>query len=489
MYLEGVRDGAKFLAAAAQAARAKPVVALKVGRTAAGRKAVSSHTGALAGQEAAYDAAFARCGVMRAGNPEDLFGWAKAMAWCPPMAGERVAVLTNAGGPGILAADAVEDCGLKLATFTAETEAAMRAIAHPHASLHNPVDMLASGGPGDYGKFLSILVKDPGVDAVMVISVPPPIGSATPVAEFTVEAAKGCGKPVVVAVMGEATVGPALKVLREARVPDYRFPERAASALAALRRRTEWLARPAAKPEKLADVHPERARELLARAGGGLLVGAAASAPLAEYGIRGPAEGLVKSADEAVAWADKHGYPVVLKVASQDISHKSDIGGVALDLGDAGAVREAFRRVTEAGRAAAPKARIEGATIQKMVAKGQETIVGVVRDDQFGALAMFGAGGIEVEGARDVAFGLCPLSRAEAEAMVDATYAGRRLRGFRNIPPADREAAVGALLRLAQFGADFPEVVEVEVNPLRVQLAGQGAVAVDVRLKLRAARG
>jgi acetyltransferase len=185
-----------------------------------------------------------------------------------------------------------------------------------------------------------------------------------------------------------------------------------------------------------------------------------------------------------VAWAERFGYPVVLKVASPDIPHKSDVGGVALDLADAESVRLAFRRVTEAAGQAQPGARIDGATMQQMVRHGQEVIVGVVRDEQFGPLAMFGAGGIEVEGVRDVAFGLAPLSRREAEAMVDSTFAGRRLRGYRNIPPADRGAAIDVLLRLAQFAADFPQVAEVEINPLRVQSQGHGAVAIDVRLTL-----
>jgi acetyltransferase len=185
-----------------------------------------------------------------------------------------------------------------------------------------------------------------------------------------------------------------------------------------------------------------------------------------------------------VRWAEQFGYPVVLKVASPDISHKSDIGGVALDLADDDSVRRAYRRVTESARRARPGARIEGATMQQMVRGGQEVIVGAVRDDQFGPLAMFGAGGVEVEGMRDVAFGLAPLSRAEAESMIDSTFAGRRLSGYRDIPPADRAAAVDALLRLAQFAADFPQVAEVEINPLRVQRRGHGAVAVDVRMRI-----
>jgi acetyltransferase len=484
MYLEGVKDGREFLDVAAAAARKKAIVALKVGRTEAGRRAVSSHTGALAGQEAAYNAAFERCGVLRANNTSELFDWARALAWCPPMRGPNVAVLTNAGGPGILAADAVETSGLQLATLSEATLAALRAFTLPHASLQNPVDLLASGGPDDYARALRALLDDPGVDAVVIISVPPPIEAPAPVAEAIARVAQGAAKPVIVAVMGEATVGGALQVLRAAQIPDVRFPERAASALAALHRQAQWRLQPRFSPTTFGDVKLQAAARLLADVGDELIGGSAAAAILSAYGIFGPREMLVTSPEEAAAAAEQLGYPVVLKVASPDIAHKSDVGGVALDLADAESVRSAFRRVVYAARRARLDARIDGATMQQMVRHGQEVIVGVARDAQFGPLAMFGAGGIEVEGVRDVAFGLAPLSRREAESMVDATFAGRRLRGYRNIRPADREAAIGALLRLAQFAADFPQVAEVEINPLRVLPPGQGAVAVDVRIRL-----
>ncbi len=484
MYLEGVKDGRKFLETVRDAAGKKAIVALKVGRTAAGKRTVSSHTGALAGQEVAYNAAFDRCGVLRANNTEELFDWARALAWCPPMRGEDVAVLTNAGGPGILAADALESSGLRLAKLSGETREALQACTLPHASLANPVDMLASAGPGDYAAALQALLADTNVDAALVISVPPPIEDPAPVAEAIAQVAAAQHKPVVVAVMGEATVGGALRALRDRRIPDYRFPERAASALAALRLRARWHSRPRFSLADFPDLHTDAASQLLSKVSGEFVSGAAATAVLSEYGIHGPCEALVSSGDDAARWAEKFGYPVVLKVASPDITHKSDVGGVALDLADEVSVRHAYRRIIEAARRARPDARIEGATMQQMVLKGQEVIIGVVRDEQFGPLAMFGAGGIEVEGTRDVAFGLAPLSRAEAESMVDSTFAGRRLRGYRNIPPADREAAINALLRLAQFAADFPQVAEVEINPLRVQPEGQGAVAVDVRMRL-----
>jgi acetyltransferase len=190
------------------------------------------------------------------------------------------------------------------------------------------------------------------------------------------------------------------------------------------------------------------------------------------------------SAEEAVQWAEKFGYPVVLKIASPDIPHKSDIGGVMLDLNEAEVVRSAFERIMTNARRTVPNARIDGVTIQQMLRAGQEVIIGAVRDEQFGSLIMFGAGGVEVEGQRDVAFGLAPLSRAEAEKMIEATFAGRRLRGFRGSAPADREAVIDRVLRLAQFISDFPQVAEVEINPLRVMPEGQGAVALDVRMKV-----
>lgn len=485
MYLEGVRSGREFLEVVGKAARQRAVVALKVGRTEAGRRAVTSHTGALAGQEAAYHAAFERCGVLRANNTEELFDWARALAWCPTLHADRVAVLTNAGGPGILATDALESSGLRLAQLSAETHAALKAFSLPHASLSNPVDLLAPAGPKDYARALHALLRDPGVDGVLVISVPPPIEDPAPVAEAVAEVARNSLKPVIVAVMGEATVGGALRALRAARIPDVRFPERGASALAALYRHARWQSRPRFSPATFSDIHPEAAARLLSSAGDGLITGPAATVVLSEYRIYGPREALITSPAGAVEWAERFGYPVVLKVASPDIPHKSDVGGVALDLADAVAVERAFQRVTDAARQARPDARIEGATMQQMVRHGQEVIVGAVRDEQFGPLAMFGAGGIEVEGVRDVAFGLAPLSRAEAETVVDSTFAGRRLRGYRNLPPADREAAIDVLLRLAQFAADFPQVSEVEINPLRVQPPGQGAAAIDVSIWIR----
>jgi acetyl coenzyme A synthetase (ADP forming)-like protein len=483
MYLEGVKDGVQFKQAVSAAAREKSIVALKVGRTAAGKRAVSSHTGALAGQETAYDVVFDRYGILRANTTEELFDWARALAWCPPLQGDRVAVLTNAGGPGILAVDAIEASGLRLATLALKTITTLKEFLLPHASFSNPIDMLASAGPREYAEALRVLLADAGVDAVLVICVPPPIEDPTLVAQAVADVGQAATKPVVVAVMGEATVRDALKALRAVRLTDYRFPERAASALGALWRYVQWQARPREEPVVFEDVDRAAVSALFAASQQrNWIAGTTATQILAAYRIGGTREALVRSADEAVQWADVGGYPVVLKIASPDIPHKSDIGGVALDLREAEALRAAFERIRAKARAANPAARIDGATIQPMLRDGHEVIIGAVRDEQFGPLIMFGAGGVDVEGQRDVAFGLAPLTRQEAERMVEATFAGRRLRGWRGSPPVDREAVIDRVLRLAQLISDFPQVAEVEINPLRVMEGG--AVAIDVRIRV-----
>ncbi len=484
LYLEGVRDGRRFIEQAAAVTRRKPVVALKVGRFPAGQRAVASHTGALAGQEAAYNAAFRRAGVIRADTNEEMFDWARALAWCPLPARRDIAVLTNAGGPGVVAADAIEALGLPLAAPNEATLARMRRVLPAAASVHNPVDMLASAGPTEYAECLSALLDDDAVGGVMVIMPPPPTHSAESVCAALVPVIRASSKPVVVALMGENLIRRASELLRAERVPDYRFPERAASALATLVRRAEFLATAAAEPVTCDDVRPHEARAVLDAAAPGFLAPDDVARVLGAYGIDVPRIVLAPTADEAVAVAARFGGPVALKVASPDIPHKSDVGGVLLGLGDAAAVAAGFVTVQANARRAHSAARLDGVHVQRMLPEGQEVIVGAVQDTQFGALVMFGAGGTEVEGVKDVAFALAPLPRVEADAMIDATWAGRKLRGFRNLPPADRSAATEVLLRLGQLVADHPDIAEVEINPLRVRPDGEGVVAVDVRLRV-----
>jgi acetyltransferase len=488
MYLEGVGDGGAFIREARRVMPEKPVVAIKVGRSQAGREAVASHTGALAGRDAAYGAAFRKAGVIRAESSEEMFDWARALAWCPLPRGRGMAVLTNAGGPGAIAADALEANGLGLAPLSEATRASLREQLPAAASVRNPVDALASAGPAEFAGCLATLLADEAVHGVMVILPPPPMSTAAEVVGAIIPMIRSSSKPVVIVLMGEDLIAQASKLCRQARVPDYRFPERAASSLAALVTRAEQLTAHETKIEALAGIRNSGAEAALReahRGGDGFLSAAAAAEIAAAYGIRTPRERRVHSADEAAAAASEMGYPLALKVDSPDIPHKSDVGGVALGVaGEAGA-RQAFDRVVGNARRAYPEARISGALVQEELPEGLEVIVGMVRDEQFGPLLMFGSGGVEVEGMKDVAFALAPLGVRETETLIDSTWAGRRLGGYRARPPGDREVVIDALRRLGQLAVDFPEILEAEINPLRVFERGSGAVAIDVRIRLQ----
>jgi acetyl coenzyme A synthetase (ADP forming)-like protein len=487
LYLEGVSDGRRFVREASRVTRQKPIIALKVGRFESGRRAVASHTGALAGQETAFNAAFRRAGVIRADTSEEMFDWARALAWCPLPRGRSVAVLTNAGGPGVTAADALEVNGMHMAALGADTRLALQEILPPAASLHNPIDMLASATPEQYAGSLKALLSDSGVHSVLVILPPPPMFTTGAVAKAIIPVIHAADKPVVVAVMGERLIQEAVEHFRAARVPEYRFPERAASALTVLAERAEYLARAEEVPLTYSDVDRDEVHKLLRCAptdASGFLPQEVITRILTAYGVSPLPMALATTAEEAVELAREAGFPVALKVASEDIPHKSDVGGVLLNLRDAEAVRGGFHTVTENARRGRPEANVQGVFVQRLVLRGQEVIVGAVQDLQFGPLVMFGSGGVEVEGLKDVTFALAPITREEAEYMLRSTWAGRRLRGFRHIPPADRSAVIDRLVRLAQLAADFPELAEIEINPLRVLPEGHGAFAVDVRARV-----
>jgi acetyltransferase len=487
LYLEGISDGRRFVTEASQIARRKPIIALKVGRFASGQRAVASHTGALAGQENAYNAAFRRAGVIRAETSEEMFDWARALAWCPPPQGHAVSVLTNAGGPGVTAADALECTGLHLAELSKNTKSDMHAILPPAASLQNPVDMLASASPEQYASCLQILLRDPGVHSVMVILPPPPMYTAGAVAKALIPVIHSSDKPVVIALMGERLIQEAVEHFRAARVPEYRFPERAASALAVLAKRAENLARAEHQPLVSSEVDKERARALLQTCegvgSGGFLPQEISEQLLAAYGISTPISQLAITQEEAVEHAHRAGFPVALKVASLQIPHKSDVNGVLLDLKDERAVAHGFTKIVENVQAAHPQIDIRGVYVQRMIPSGQDVIVGAIQDAQFGPLIMFGSGGVEVEGLKDVAFALAPITSEEIDYLMESTWGGRKLRGFRNLPPADRVVVQQAIQRLAQLAADFPEITEIEINPLRVMNKGHGAFALDVRAR------
>jgi acetyl coenzyme A synthetase (ADP forming)-like protein len=486
LYLEGVSDGRKFVQEARKITNWKPIVALKVGRYPGGQRAAASHTGALAGQENAFNAAFRRAGVIRADTSEELFDWARALAWCPLPKGRAIAILTSAGGPGVTAADALEMNGMSLAILAPDTHKKLAQLLPPAASLNNPVDMLASASPDQFAACLQVLLADPGVSGVMVVTPPPPMHTTGAVAKSMIPVIQNSNKPVTIALMGERMIQEAVEHFRAARIPEYRFPERAASALAVLAQRAEYLdsAREFQYINPAIDKDAVQQVLNLRQGSPGNLSALETSTILKAYHLPVVPVRLATTSDEAVNYAQELGYPVVLKIASPDISHKSDVGGVMLNMVDPGAISAGFTKIISSTRAAYPQVDIQGIYIQRMVPAGQEVILGAIQDVQFGPMVMFGSGGVEVEGLKDVTFSLAPLTLQEAEWMLENTWAGRRLRGFRNLPPADRQAVLEALLLLAQLSADFPQLAEIEINPLRVFPDTQGAAALDVRMRL-----
>lgn len=475
-YVEGVSDGRSFMKVAQEAALRKPVIVLKAGYGESGARAVASHTGALAGSVEAYNAAFRECGVLNASTMEQLFDWARALAWQPLPAGNRVAVLTNAGGPGILAVDALEAAGLALAPLTDATREYLRPRLPAAGSLSNPVDILAGSGPGTYAVALDALLSDPTVDAALVIQAPQDWFLPTSLAEVISEVAAAHRKPVLTSIMGLASVDKALEILHQKRMPNFAFPERAASTLGAMVARRRWLdarKNDGQSAEPSFPVDDKRAHDALARGDYFSL--------LSSYGIPIPALRLARSEDEAVSVASEIGFPVVLKIASSNFSHKSDIGGVVLNLSDAGAVRKAFQTILSSAASLQPDATIDGVLVQKMYTGGRELIVGVKRDKQFGPLLLVGSGGVEVELLRDISTAIAPVTAERAAQMLSKTRAGTRLKGWRGSPAGDINTVIDVMVRLSKLAVEHEEITELEINPLLVFPDGNGVISLDVR--------
>ncbi|HET91850.1 MAG TPA: CoA-binding protein [Chloroflexi bacterium] len=479
-YVEGLPDGLRFVEAARRLTAHKPLVVLKAGRTPSGRRAVASHTGALAGADRAFLAACQRAGAIPVENLEELVDAAIALAYRKPPAESRVAILTNAGGPAAVGADALHRQGLQLTDFSAETRARLQAVCPSGTMVGNPVDMLGGPQPAHYTAALRVLLDAPEVDGVMTMFVPQAITPPYDVAVAVGRAAEEAEKPVVCCISGGGGIGAAARALHAHAVPHYLTPARAALGLGVLWRCRRIQTHPAGEAGLVTGDPRGRAQALIeaARAARGTVLDAQAGAELAAaYGLRVPPSGLASHADEAAALAEGVGFPVALKRVAPGVVHKADVGGVALNLADGGAVRAAFERMVGSG---------EQGFVQRMAPPGGlEVIVGAQRDEQFGPLVMFGLGGAYVEVLRDVAFRLAPLSAAEAREMVTETAAGKLLAGVRGQPPGDVEAVGEALRRVGQLMTDWSEVAEVDLNPLIVSPAGEGAWAVDVRIVLR----
>jgi acetyl coenzyme A synthetase (ADP forming)-like protein len=486
-YLEGITDGPGFIAAAREVTRNTPVVAIKSGTTAAGTRAASSHTGSLAGSEAAYTAAFGQSGILRARTMNELFDLALLFAYQPLIKGNRLAIVTNAGGPGIITTDAVERSGMVMAQFAAETHERLQRELPPTANVFNPIDIIGDARSDRYRIGIDAALKDPNVDGVIVLLTPQAQTDLIETVEVIAELAGQHEKPVVTSFMGGYSLGPAEELLTQYRIPNYTFPERAVQSLAASYRHALHTQRPAPTYRSF-EADKERVRKLFeeVRASGRVELGEIEARDVMEaYGMRLPQSRLARSPDEAAQIASEIGYPVVMKISSPDILHKSDIGGVKVGISDAASARDTFELIEYRARKYSPDARIWGVLVQEMVRKGRELLVGVNRDPQFGPLVAVGMGGIYVEVLKDVAFRLAPISEEEVREQLRSIRTFPLLRGVRGEPQADIAAIEETVLRVSQLVTDFPEIVEMDINPLVAHNEGEGAVVLDARIILR----
>lgn len=480
-YFEGVADGKRFLDALSAAAAVKPVVILKTGRSPEGARAVSSHTGALAGSDRAFDAAVRRAGALRVDTVEELFDLARGLASQPLPRGRRLVVVTNGGGLGIVAADAARAAGLTMEPLGESVRRRLAEGLPATASLGNPVDLVGDADARRYSHALHTLDSD-HADAVLVLLTPQAATDSASVARTIAATTRGWPIPVVAAFVGGVRVAPGVRTLEEAGVPCYAFPEPAVKTLAGMARLAE---RRSAAPPMSPPADTRAARTWL----GGLgadpgRLGMEDLAPLlTDYRIACVAARLAKNADDAAAVADAIGFPVALKIVSPDITHKSEVGGVVLDLRDRAAVHRAAAAMLARVAASRPNAVIRGLLVQAMASDcGPELLLGGVRDAQFGPMVVVGFGGIYVEVLADTAARLAPVSPAEARLMLDELRMAPVLRGVRGQPPADRQALAEVVASFSQLMVDLPELGEIEINPL---IAGpSGAVAVDARARL-----
>lgn len=486
MYLENFGNPRRFTRIAREVTHIKPVVAVKAARTRAGARAASSHTGAMVGLDVATDALFAQCGVLRVDTVEGLFDMAMGFGNSPPPKGDRVAIVTNAGGPGIIIADAIESQGLEVADLNEETRASLRKFLPEEASVNNPVDMIASADADSYRAVLEHVLDDPGVDAVIASFVPPLGVHAEDVARAITEKAAGHDIPTLAVLMGRRGLQESRALLHAASVPAYIFPESAVRALVGMSRYRRWLERPAGEVRRFDDVDADRVRATVQRArdaGRSRLDEMDALSVLEAYGLPVVRSRMARSADEAVQASEQVGFPVVLKVMAERVSHKSDVGGVIVGLQSIREVRGAYYeimdRLEERG---VDRAAVDGVLVQQMVKGGRELILGASFDPSFGPLIMFGLGGVFVEALADVVFRVHPVSDVDAAEMVRQVKGYKLLEGMRGEEGIDFDAVEEAIQRLSQLVGDFPSISELDINPFVAFERGRAALALDARI-------
>ncbi|HUI38681.1 MAG TPA: acetate--CoA ligase family protein [Thermoplasmata archaeon] len=488
LYIESLADGRKFLEAAQGVTGKKPVLIIKSGRSAAGERAAHSHTGSLAqsGRDRLYDSLFEQSGVLRMDSIGELFRAAKVFSSGIKLDGPRLAILTNSGGPGVVAADAAARFGLHVTPLSDGLREKLAPRLPPSTSLGNPVDMTGDGQAAQYEFATRTLLQSPEYDGVLVIATPAGMLDFESVVNAIMAARARQRKPAIACLFGLSDISEELGRLEDHGIPAFTFPEEASQAISHLARYGAWSSRAVTKIRTF-DVNRTAARRILGRArarGLTVLPEYEARALLQTYGIQFPKTGRAKDADEAVRVAEKIGFPVAMKVVSPDVVHKTDVGGVKLGLSTPEEVRSAWTSIHRMLHARAPHARIEGVELESMVPDGKEVIIGAQQDPSFGPIVLFGMGGIYVEILRDVTFRLAPMRAISAQRMVSSVRASGILRGVRGEPPGDLHALYEAIQRVSQLAVELPEVGELDINPMIVQPEGHGVIAVDARVAL-----
>lgn len=493
MYLEDLVNGTEFMAIAREITssppRPKPIIALKAGRTILGAKAASSHTGSLAGSDKVYDAIFSQCGVLRVDTLEELFNYVKAFSSQPLPGGKNVVIITNSGGPGILATDSCIRYGLNIVPFSQSTVKTLKTILPHTVSLNNPLDLIAEAQHEQYEASMNAILADKNVHSSIVILTPTSFTNVEKIADSIVRTSRKFEKPILCCFLGIYDVSKGIDILEENRIPAYRFPESAARVLSEMTGFTNWLRRPQTGVKKF-KVDKARALEIIEsvkKEGRSFLLEQESYEALRAYHFPVIKYFLAENESQALEAAQKVGFPVVLKIASPDILHKFDFGGVKLNLKNRSEVRRAYREILENVSAKKPGARIQGVLVEEMASRGKEVILGMNRDPQFGPILMFGLGGIYVEALEDVTFRLAPIRELTATMMITRTKTHKILEGFRGEPAYDIEAIAECLKRLSQFVTDIKDIKEMDLNPLIVHEKGEGCVIVDARIILEKA--
>ena len=493
LYLESFGNPKKFVRIARSITLTKPVVVVKGGRTSTGSRAVASHTGALATGGVASEALFAQTGVIRVDTLEELFDVANLLSHQPIPRGKRVAILTNGGGPGIMTADACADRGLELHTLSNEDVSELKSFLSSRASLANPIDMTAECSADEYRRVLEILARDDNIDIVIVIFIPPILTEAEAVANAIRKLApefRRRGKTLVASFMGSGGAGIEYDSEDGGCIPLFAFPERAAVALAGAYEYSQWLQRPKGVIPKLTGINKEKAAEVVASALKQSstrplwLEASSISDLLNSYGIKVAMSKSAKTAEDAAGVAEKIGFPVAVKLLSDKIIHKTEVGGVVLSCCSSDEVKQAFNQIRERLEGLGRADEMQGVTIQPMVSEGIEVIVGLTQNPSFGPLIMFGMGGIYAEFLRDITFRIHPLTDVDVQDMVRSVKAHQLLAGWRGSKPSDVKALEDLLLRVSAMVEDLPQIEEMDLNPVKVQEQGKGYVVVDARMSV-----